>query len=58
MYKMNGKEIQLKKLYALLEKIRNNVLGADYQTRVEMQQLENKVMERIKFIKSDKASQD
>jgi hypothetical protein len=57
MYKMNGKEIQLKKLYALLEKIRNNVLGADYQTRVEMQQLENKVMERIKFIKSDKASQ-
>lgn len=54
---MNGKEIQLKKLYALLEKIRNNVLGADYQTRVEMQQLENKVMERIKFIKSDKASQ-
>lgn len=57
MYKMNGKEVQLKKLYALLEKIRKNVLGADYQTRIEMRELEDKVIERIKFIKSDNASQ-
>lgn len=57
-YKMNGKEIQIKKLYALLEQIRKNVLGADYQTRIEMQDLENKVVDKIKFLKADNAAQN
>jgi hypothetical protein len=55
---MNGKEIQIKKLYALLEQIRKNVLGADYQTRIEMQDLENKVVDKIKFLKADNAAQN
>lgn len=54
MYKMSvnnfGQSKELKKLYDLLEKVRSTSLGADYKTRIEMKQMADKIVEKIKEI--------
>lgn len=52
MIEKNNKDI--KKLYALLEKVRVAALGSDYKTRLEMKELADKIVEKIKQISNDK----
>lgn len=52
MYKLNAKENELRKLYQLLDKIKEASLGSDYQTRMQMKDIESKAIERIKSLKS------
>lgn len=52
MYKLSSKEIELKKLYAFLEKINQSLLGCDHQTRAQLTEVQKKTIEKIKFIQS------
>lgn len=56
MYKMNSQQLELKKLYNHLDKIKNAILGADYQTRIEMEQIKKRTIEKIKFIQNNKTN--
>lgn len=47
MAKMTDDAVQLKKLYALLERVKKETLGADYQKRIEMKELQSKIEEKI-----------
>lgn len=53
MYRMTEKETELKKLYDLLDKVRVAILGSDYQTRMQMKEIEEKVILKIKSIRSN-----
>lgn len=54
MYNLNARDSELRKLYQLLDKIKVATLGSDYQTRMQMKEIENKTIDRIKFIRSNK----
>ena len=47
-----GSDEELKKLYQLLDKIRDATLGSDYQTRIQMRQIRDKAIERIKTLET------
>lgn len=52
MYKMSTSGSQshkeIKKLYDLLERVRAASLGSDYKTRMEMKDMADKIVEKIK----------
>jgi hypothetical protein len=54
MYRMSTKysssQNELKKLYSLLDRVRAAALGADYKTRIEMKEMADKIVEKIKAI--------
>lgn len=56
---MNSKELKskIKKLYTLLERTRQQMLGLDWESKLELKNLESKVVSEIKRleqqIKSD-----
>jgi hypothetical protein len=52
MYKLSSREIELKKLYSFLEKVNQSLLGCDRQTRSELMHIQEKTIEKIKFIQS------
>ena len=52
MHKTHNVNQELIKLYELLEKTRIATLGADYQTRIQMREIRDKTIARIKTIKS------
>lgn len=43
---------ELKKLYQLLDNIRIATLGADYQTRIQMREIKEKAIAKIKTLQS------
>ena len=47
MAKMTDDAVLLKKLYALLEVVKKETLGADYQRRLEMKDVQAKIEEKI-----------
>lgn len=48
-----SKDIELKKLYDLLEKVKYQTLGSDYQTRLQLKVIKQKVIEKIQSIESE-----
>jgi hypothetical protein len=52
MNKKDSIDIELKKLYALVEKIKQASLGSDYQTRLQFNNIKEKALERINEIKN------
>jgi hypothetical protein len=48
--KNNPKQLQLQKLYTLLEKINEKTLAADYQLRWQLKEAKQKVIDKIKAI--------
>lgn len=41
---------RLKKLYQLLEAIRQHMLGLDWESKIEYKKMENKIIEEIKSL--------
>lgn len=41
---------EIKKLYSLLERVRSASLGSDYKTRMEMKEMADKIVEKIKTL--------
>ena len=50
--KKNPKQIELEKLYTLLEKINETSLAADYELRWQLKEAKQKVIDKIKAIES------
>ena len=50
--KKSPKEIELQKLYTLLEKINETTLAADYELRWQLKEAKQKVIDKIKAIES------
>lgn len=50
-------QIQLDKLYDLLEKTRVAMLGSDYQTRMQLKEIQEKVIYKIKSLRHDMSTQ-
>ena len=50
-------QIQLDKLYDLLEKTRTAMLGSDYQTRMQLKEIQEKVICKIKSLRHDMSTQ-
>ena len=50
--KKSPKEIELQKLYMLLEKINETTLAADYELRWQLKEAKQKVIDKIKAIES------
>jgi hypothetical protein len=51
-------EVRLKKLYALLEKIKQHKLGLDWESKLEFEAMEKKIVEEIKSINQTFAKTD
>lgn len=47
---MNDNKSKLKKLQRLLELNRQHMLGLDWQSKIEFQQIENKIIAEIKTL--------
>ena len=47
MAKITNDAALLNKLYSLLETVKKETLGADYQRRLEMKELQSKIEEKI-----------
>jgi hypothetical protein len=45
------KHTEIAKLYALIEKVKVASLGADYQTRIQFNEIKNKATQRINELK-------
>ena len=52
LHKKNHKQIELEKLYTLLEKINETTLAADYELRWQLKEAKQKVIDKIKAIES------
>jgi len=52
LHKKNPKQIELEKLYTLLEKINETTLAADYELRWQLKEAKQKVIDKIKAIES------
>lgn len=50
--KKNSKQIELEKLYTLLQSINETTLAADYELRWQLKEAKQKVIEKIKAIES------
>ena len=50
--KNNPKQLELQKLYTLLEKINETTLAADYELRWQLKEAKQKVIDKIKAIES------
>jgi hypothetical protein len=50
--KNNPKQLELEKLYTLLEKINEKTLAADYELRWQLKQAKQNVIDKIKAIES------
>lgn len=50
--KKNPKQIELDKLYALLQSINETTLAADYELRWQLKEAKQKVIDKIKAIES------
>ena len=50
--KKNPKQIELDKLYALLQNINDTTLAADYELRWQLKEAKQKVIDKIKAIES------
>jgi len=48
--KNNSKQLELQKLYTLLEKINETTLAADYELRWQLKEAKQKVIDKIKAI--------
>lgn len=48
--KYSSSQKELKQLYSLLDRVRSATLGADYKTRIEMKEMADKIVEKIKAI--------
>lgn len=57
MYRVNTNNEELNKLYALLNKVSNAMLGSDPQTRRQYMQIKENVIIKIKTIEQQLASQ-
>jgi hypothetical protein len=54
--KLNAKEIELQKLYDLLNKINKATLAADYELRWQLKDAKKKVIQKIKSLESNPAN--
>lgn len=57
MNKVEAKKAELRRLNALLERINQAILGADYVQRSELKELRDKTIERIKMVQANKKDQ-
>jgi hypothetical protein len=57
MYRVNTSNEELNKLYTLLNKVSNAMLGSDPQTRRQYMQIKENVIIKIKTIEQQLASQ-
>lgn len=55
MQKKNPKQLELEKLYRLLDQINQKTLAADYELRWQLKQAKAKVIDKIKAIESKPA---
>ena len=46
-------DLQIKKLHRLLDKVREHKLGLDWQSKIEFDVMEEKIIEKIKFLQSN-----
>jgi hypothetical protein len=52
------KHTEIAKLYALIEKVKVASLGADYQTRIQFNQIKEKAAQRIDELKKSMSAND